>query len=393
MILFSHGACDVKVVFWLPVLTEHQVHTLRAFQHHLGREIHVMIGQEYLPDRRLQGWNIPDVADLKVELLPNQGWWRSGRACLLRHDDAMHLFGGLWMDRRLFSLLVWAQWHGLWTGLISEPYSEKLVGDQHDDTGISLVVKKYLRHVAYQSLGSMVVRRLRVVFAIAPLAMEQFRRMGARPSILAPFGYFVPRVSAISSKKHFSARPLRLIFVGSMIERKGWKIAVEAVNRCRMDGLDVILDLYGSTEQNIFLPKNDGITFRGRIPFGESQKVISQYDLLLVPSIHDGWGVVVNEAILQGVPSIVSSHVGAKILVEQARAGLVVAKNTPAAWAKAIVGLVGNRAQLERWGEAARRMSAAITPESAAIYLLRVLSAVREERESLPTPPWIMAND
>ena len=43
----------------------------------------------------------------------------------------------------------------------------------------------------------------------------------------------------------------------------------------------------------------------------------------MLPSRHDGWGVVINEALGAGLPIIVSDRVGARDLVDDGRNGLI----------------------------------------------------------------------
>jgi glycosyltransferase involved in cell wall biosynthesis len=52
-------------------------------------------------------------------------------------------------------------------------------------------------------------------------------------------------------------------------------------------------------------------------------EVFAGADIFVLPSRHDGWGVVVNEALGAGLPIIVSDCVGARDLVEDGRNGFV----------------------------------------------------------------------
>jgi hypothetical protein len=99
----------MKIVLWLSALTEHQVHTFRALQDFLGQPIHFVVGFRILADRTSQGWCEPELADLSVEILPKRDWWRFGCRVLEQYPDAIHIFGGLWADRRFFPLLLLAQ--------------------------------------------------------------------------------------------------------------------------------------------------------------------------------------------------------------------------------------------------------------------------------------------
>ena len=58
------------------------------------------------------------------------------------------------------------------------------------------------------------------------------------------------------------------------------------------------------------------IHFEGSIPMEEVPAVMAQYDILVLPSLHDGWGAVVNEALTLGLYVICSDHCGAKMLLK-----------------------------------------------------------------------------
>lgn len=78
-------------------------------------------------------------------------------------------------------------------------------------------------------------------------------------------------------------------------------------------------------------------------------------DVLVLPSYHETWGLVVNEAMACGVPAIVSSQVGcAEDLVRQGETGLVFPMGDVSSLADAIAILATNRDLRVAMGEAAR---------------------------------------
>jgi glycosyltransferase involved in cell wall biosynthesis len=162
------------------------------------------------------------------------------------------------------------------------------------------------------------------LLAISLRAVEQFKRSGLRDEQVFPFGYFVPSASIVDQSNRSLGGAIRLIFVGSLLPRKGLDIAIAAVTCCQQQGLSVTLDVYGVGDVKKYITdESRGTTYRGTIPFGHAQAVIAQYDVLILPSRHDGWGVVVNEALLQGVPVIASENVGACCLVEANKVGAI----------------------------------------------------------------------
>lgn len=66
-----------------------------------------------------------------------------------------------------------------------------------------------------------------------------------------------------------------------------------------------------------------------QIPFIEELSVFTDvdrvvvYDVLVLPSKHDGWGAVVNEALTMGLYVVTSNHCGASYLLKDRQQGIV----------------------------------------------------------------------
>lgn len=379
----------MKIVCWQSVLTEHQAHTLRALEKLAGERIEFVLGARELAERRSQGWTPVDLAGLSVHDLPPHGWWRVGIGLLRRYPDALHLFNGMWGDRRFFPLLLFAQLNGMRTGLMTEPFSDS----KHSYFGNELRwtdrIKASVRPMAYRIAGSLVARRMEVVFAISSKAVTQFSAMGFQGGRIFPFGYFVPALSSndVVLPSDVSGA-LRLVFVGSLIERKGLPTLLKAMKVCRDLDVAVSLDVYGPGSPPGPEAIPSGVVFRGAVLFGQVQSVVHNYDVLVLPSLHDGWGVVVNEALLQGVPVITSDAVGARTLVEKSGAGAVFLVSDVDGLARVISNLARDPQLLEQWRKAAANFQRELSPEVAANYLCDCLLLVSGASEHKPSAPW-----
>ena len=54
----------------------------------------------------------------------------------------------------------------------------------------------------------------------------------------------------------------------------------------------------------------------GKFPMSEVAKKMADADCLVLPSLHDGWGAVVSEALIAGTPVICSDACGSAGVVE-----------------------------------------------------------------------------
>jgi glycosyltransferase involved in cell wall biosynthesis len=375
----------IQIVLWLSVLTEHQVHTFRALQDLLGLPIHFVVGLRTLADRTTQGWCEPEVGDLSVETLPKRGWWRTGCRVLERYPHAIHIFGGFWADRRFFPLLLLAQRRSISTALMMESFVELAQSYFRAQPGPIDSLKSVLRPLAYNLAGRLVARRLHAAFPISGKAIEQIKAMGTPVDRIYPFGYFVPSISAGNPDHAPKSKALSLVFVGSLIARKGLPTLIEAVKRLRIEGHDIELDVYGPGDASLL--ESIGVHYRGVIPFGQAQKVIRAYDLLVLPSLHDGWGVVVNEALLQGVPALVSNACGAKTLVEVSGAGSIFEAGSVEDLMRVLRELC-DPARLADCQRNARTYGPQLNPVLAANQLHLCLLSAADPQIAVPLSPW-----
>lgn len=386
----------MKLVSWQSTLTEHQVHLMHALHKDLGGALEIVVGTRLLAVRSAQGWTEASTGELDVRYLPEQGWWAEGRALIDANRDAFHLFGGIWADRRFLPLMLYAQFRGVATGLMTEPYSEAAVGYFGGGQSLATRLKAVLRPLAYRIAGAFLGTRLKVLLAISTLAARQFSEAGFPAQRIYPFGYFVPKLSLpggpVLPLVPSGMRTIRLVFVGSLVERKGISHLIEAFRSVHGEfdaaGVTLTLDIYGSGALPSGVEAPTGVTVKGLIPFGEAQAVISRYDALVLPSLHDGWGVVVNEALLQGVPVIVSDAVGAKAPVLKAAAGAVVPAGDCAALAECFRSLLESPERLLSWKSGAQAIGASLAPEVAATYLLACLKHGCGTTAERPIAPW-----
>ena len=384
----------MKIVSWQVVLTEHQVHLLKALGKTPGTSLKVVTACDELEERKAQGWSKPDLDGLDVIPLNRQNWLSTGLSLIKGNPDAVHLFNGLWADRRLFLLLLYAVWKKRKVGLVTEPFGDTQDGYLTDQIKIKGWLLAKLRPLCYGIAGKFLGGHMEAVFAISQKAVQQLLRAGYRNDRVFPFGYFVPPLEDTSGATWPGAvdHKLRIVYVGSLISRKGIDIALEAMRICKARNLGVSLDVYGPGDPALLASGAGHVSYRGLIPFGQAQSVIRNYDVLVLPSRHDGWGGVVNEALLQGVPVICSDQVGAKVLIENSGAGAVFANEDATHFADLLMSLAKNPQRLHSWHEAALAYRPMLMPETAAGYMYQCLQYAFRKKDVRPSCPW-WAND
>jgi glycosyltransferase involved in cell wall biosynthesis len=165
-----------------------------------------------------------------------------------------------------------------------------------------------------------------------------------------------------------NAEPV-FLFCGQMIVRKGVDLLLEAfagVENARL------LLVGREAELPALLAKlppavRARVEYAGFQPPEELPRFFSRADAFILPSRHDGWGVVVNQALAAGLPLLCSDAVGAAHdLIEQNKNGVMFRAGSVAALRAALQLVASDRKLRERWGENSRARAAEWTPERGA---------------------------
>lgn len=200
---------------------------------------------------------------------------------------------------------------------------------------------------------------------------EQYRR--AKVCVRAEFGS--PRVS-LSPLRSFSqaGAPLRVLFAGSMTQRKGLADLFEAMRLLKRN--DVQLIVMGSPVAPLEFYTKDypGFQYEAPRPHAEVLELMQKCDVFVLPSIVEGRALVQQEAMACGLPLIITANTGGEDLIEAERTGFLVPIRSPQAIAEKIAWFADHRETLPAMREAAQRKAASYTWEK---YGTRVAMAVR----------------
>jgi glycosyltransferase involved in cell wall biosynthesis len=124
------------------------------------------------------------------------------------------------------------------------------------------------------------------------------------------------------------------------------------------------------------------VRFLGFVNQSRLPDVYQAADILVLPSEHEPFGVVVNEAMLCGRPVIVSDRVGAKYdLVREGETGFVYPCGDIEALARILREVLPDRERLRKMGEAARKRMETWSPrENVEAFVQAVEKAVQRKR-------------
>lgn len=373
-----------QFIAWHPVLTDHQAYTYQALAKQTAASVTGYVLSMEDETRRTQGWQDTQVTSIDRFLIPASGsLWYCYRQ-LLNHRKDVHFFGSAFESPILMMCMLIATLLRIEFYLISEPYSPKSFSYFGDQQQLKTKLKTHLRPLMYWLYANILLRDVAGVFAISQLAMDQYHKAGIPRHKLFPFGYFIPQTKSPPATQSYDAQ--RVVFVGALIKRKGLDILIKAVRQLRQAGRMITLDIFGPGDFSAFAVEDPCISYRGSIPFGQSQDRIAGYDLLVLPSHYDGWGVVVNEALCAGVPVVCSDQVGASVLICRYGVGRTFLSGKSQSLADVLTEIQDDKTALNEMRRAIVTASAAIQPGVAADYMIKVIAASAREKACVPSP-------
>src|SRR5204863_1907295 len=149
--------------------------------------------------------------------------------------------------------------------------------------------------------------------------------------------------------------PLKLLFVGSLGQRKGLSYLLEAITLLKTP---VQLTLLGRKTADNCRPLEMAVGQHRWIPTLDHAGVLREmheHDLLVFPSLFEGFGLVILEAMAQGTPVITTDHTAGPDVIEDGTDGFVVPIRSSEAIAEKLDMLARASEQLMSMKEAAKR--------------------------------------
>lgn len=371
----------MRVVFWQNILSFYQVPHLTALAAHPSTQVVWVVQQAITPDRIAQGWKVPEVSGVEVIVAPDDAEiQRLVREC---PQDSVHVFSGIHQDPIAHKAFYLALKTPAQIGLLNEPPFPGRVRD--------LISPPF--HWGHRLLYG---RRISFVLAMGHMAVNFYKSVGYPDAVVFPYGYFPP-VPTASAALPPAAGPVQILYIGQLIERKGIDILLRALGA--LSDLNWALTVIGSGDQKDALQAlteelklENQVTFHSALENEAAMQKMAESDVFVLPSRHDGWGVVVNEALLRGVPVICSDHCGASDLLGESWRGEAFETGSVSSLEAALRRWVSRGKRTSDETRRIQEWSWCITGAAAAGYLQSVIEWTRIQagkmRPARPLAPW-----
>jgi starch synthase len=176
-----------------------------------------------------------------------------------------------------------------------------------------------------------------------------------KKTVVIPYG--TPRPIAGPRELTFRTNPLRVLYVGSLAQRKGISYLFAAVDKLdsavtltvvgRKVGTSEALDKACATHR--WLPS---------LPHSEILAEMRRHDVFVFPSLFEGFGLVIGEALSQGLPVITTPNTGGPDILRHGQDGFIVPIRDPEAIAGHLLQLHDDRNLLKQMSDSALEQAA-----------------------------------
>ncbi|WP_254943896.1 glycosyltransferase family 4 protein [Cyanobium sp. AMD-g] len=199
---------------------------------------------------------------------------------------------------------------------------------------------------------------------------------------VVPFGS-PPALAEPPPERADVSAPLRVLYVGSLGQRKGLSYALDAIAAL---GSQVSLTLIGqptSLQCKPLLAALEHHHWIATLPHPQILEQMRQHDVLLLPSLFEGYALVISEALAQALPVITTANSGGTSTLRNGVEGFIVPIRSSHAIAERLQQLVDNRDQLTSMRHACLRRAAEL---SWAGYEQGLVAVVGQALASPPPP-------
>ena len=203
-----------------------------------------------------------------------------------------------------------------------------------------------------------------IVYVASTYTLKTLSLAPAKPARLEVIPYGAPSrqpAELHARTKGDSGRPLRVIFVGSLGQRKGLSYLFDA---CRSLGHGVELTVIGTLPLQpcqVLQSELQRVRWIPSCPHAQVLAEMAAHDVFVFPSLFEGFGLVLLEAMAMGLPIITTAHTAGPDLIDDGMEGFVVPIRSSEAIAEKLELLRRDRDRAAEMGQKAAKRAAEFT--------------------------------
>lgn len=188
----------------------------------------------------------------------------------------------------------------------------------------------------------------------------------------------LPPPSRTRQQLGLNAAPL-ILAVGYLTRRKGFDLLIQAFQRLTQPAQLAIVGDGPERQQLAEMAANQpNIHLTGHLDGAEKSSWYAAADLFVLPTRHDPWGLVVNEAMAFGLPVVVTDAAGCAADLVKGNGRIVPAENVPAL-ARTLDDLLANKPLRQEMGKLSQELIKPYNVKNAAVAFLQAMQVARRQ--------------
>lgn len=366
-----------KIIFWQNIVSPHFIPVLRALSFIDSVEVLLIAENFTTPERAAMGWVIPDTGKATVIIAPSK--IEIKKIISDNKKNALHIFSGT----RGYAM-VWMAFKES----IRQKATTAIVGETGDWIGVKGMLRVMRTRLDSFLFGS----KISAVLAIGERGERWYQAGGYPKEKIFSWAYFVDPPTFVEETPLLSS-DYKIIYVGRLSKEKGLDKLIAALGEIQDRFIFKIIgdgpekgEIEKLIEKFNLEQKTEIINF---IPHKEVFQEMADADLMILPSTgKDGWGAVVNEALMVGTPVICSSNCGAIDLLKDVKRGDIFDPKEPETLKEIIIKRIrkgkvntAERDEIKKWTKK-------IEADQAAAYLFEIKEYIAGRINKRPIAPW-----
>lgn len=202
------------------------------------------------------------------------------------------------------------------------------------------------------------------------VAQHYCSHLGITKPVVIPNAIRLPEINDVSDESAKASifrlwgyhTKFLILIPGMLVKEKGHIFALQAMHLLKQKGREIQMLIIGDgpTFEQIQVAiseyrLNNDVKLHPAVPVSELFEFMLAADLVVIPSVHEGWGMVAAEAMALGRPVVVTDVGGLPEIVENEVSGLVVPSSSYVVLASAIERLMADSALRNHFGIHARQ--------------------------------------
>jgi glycosyltransferase involved in cell wall biosynthesis len=164
--------------------------------------------------------------------------------------------------------------------------------------------------------------------------------------VMSPFGSPPVWTGGWSEAALDPGRPMRVLFAGSMGQRKGLGDLLQAMTLLGGENIELVVMGSPMADLDFYRSQYAGFTHEKGRPHAEVLALMRSCDVFCLPSIVEGRALVMQEAMSQGLPVVITPNTGGADLVVEGETGFLVPIRSPEQIAAKLAWLNQHRPEL-----------------------------------------------